>query len=919
MLTRQVAVFASFLLAYPTSAGASTAPKKRPDIILISIDTLRPDHTGCYGYRRPTTPNLDAFAKESVLFENAISAAPWTLPSHTSMFTSLYPNRHGLVQHPKPFFFWRNLKLAADIWSAEGWPGLIARFLKEPRIKPHKMDGHIMTLAEKLRQDGYRTAGFAAADTLDGSYGLSRGFDVYDNLPFRPAPEQNALALDWLGRSQGKPSFLFLHYYDAHGNFGRDVKQGARMGAYPVYDAPAEVRAMFDDGRRGRFDGSIKSLLKMHRGGGFAPEDIRTLNALYDAGIRNTDRHFGDFLARLKTMGLFKDSIILLTSDHGENLLAESGEILHHTGLSNILLHVVCILKPAGTEISPRRVPDLVRTIDYMPTLLEGAGASLEPGLRRQMQGLSLLGPLRSGRFPQPNAYSEVDITGYGFPPAKSIQDAQGWKLVYHPATHRTQLYDLRTDPLEKRDLTERDPDRSGLLLEDLMRHSGVMSPDTQPPNIVLVSIDNLRADHLGSYGYARNTSPRLDALAKRSTLFENHISPSAWTLPAHMSLFTSMYPSYHGLTMEADPWNLRRWTGTLSDGVAALRLRVLGRPVRYGPAFQLNRLRPGLRLLPEELKAAGYRTGAFVSGSFLSRRNGFDRGFDRFVNSPENTPAHRQNEAALGWLADKPGSPFFLFLHYYDLHHTLKSEGIPRAERYPYDCPGPSQKEFLSSLPGDFEARFTGMPPSRMQSVPPEERRWIVGLYDGCIKRVDSDLGQFLSGLKSLGLYDSTLLIVTADHGEEFWEHGSWGHGRQLFQELIHTPLLIKTPRQKDGLRVRSVTSGVDILPTLMEEAGLTPSPQLQAQMQGSGLHPLESERPVGPVFSERDYQSAARAVITPDGWKRIVSFEKRRTAMFDLINDPKEKNDLSPAHPDKLAELEELLYETFSGPIGH
>lgn len=477
MRARQAAFLGFLLAACPASAGASTSPKRRPDIILISIDTLRPDHTGCYGYRRPTTPHLDAFAKEAVLFENAISAAPWTLPSHTSMFTSLYPNRHGLVQHPKPFFFWKNLKIAADIWRAEGWPGLAARFLKEPRVKPHKMGGRVVTLAEKLRQEGYRTAGFAAADTLDGAYGFSRGFDVYDGLPFRTAPEQNALALDWLGRSVGKPSFLFLHYYDAHGNFGRDVKQGKRMGGYPVYDAPPEIRAMFDDGRRGRFDGSIKSLLEMRRGGGFAPEDVRALNALYDAGVRNTDRHLGDFLARLKTMGLYKDSIILLTSDHGEHLLDENGEILHHVGLSNTLLHVVCILKPAGGEFAPRRVPNLVRTIDYMPTLLEGAGASIEPGLRRQMQGLSLLGLLRSGRFPELSAYSEVDITGYGFPPVKSIQDARGWKLIYHPATQRTQLYQLRADPLEKHDLAEAHPDRAGRLLEDLMSCSRVMGP----------------------------------------------------------------------------------------------------------------------------------------------------------------------------------------------------------------------------------------------------------------------------------------------------------------------------------------------------------------------------------------------------------------------------------------------------------
>jgi arylsulfatase A-like enzyme len=917
-MARRAALLLTLLLSPPASAGQTPAAPRRPNIILISIDTLRPDHTGCYGYDRPTTPSLDAFAQDAVLFENAVSAAPWTLPSHSSIFTSLYPNRHGLVQRPKRFQLWKNLRIAAQTWRAEGWPGLTARFLKEPRVKPHRMNSHITTLAEALRRAGYRTAGFAACDNLDGAFGFSRGFEEYDVVPFRPAAQQNALALEWLKRRQGQPSFLFLHYYDAHGNFGREVAQGLRMGNYPVYDAPAETRRLFDDGRRGRFDGSIKTLLELQRSGRFTATDARALNAFYDAGVRSTDEALGRFLSRLKQLRLYDDSVILVTSDHGENLLDQDGEILHHTGLRNTLLRVVCLLKPAGSRGRPRRVRDLVRTIDYMPTLLDAAGVLQDAGLRRQMQGFSLLGPLRTGRFPGVSAYSEVDITGCGFPPTKAIQDSDGWKLVYHPAEHRTELYDLRADPAEKRNLAESHPGRAGRLLEELLRSSGVVQPDAVLPNIVLVSIDSLRADHLGCYGYGSRTSPHLDALADGATLFERHISPSAWTLPAHMSLLTGAYPSYHGLTMPAEPWNPRRWAGALQDALSAAWLRVRNRPVRYGPSFQARRLRPGLQTLPEALRAAGYRTGAFTACSFLTKRYGFARGFDRFVSNPEGTPAHRQNEAALAWLAEKRGPPFFLFLHYYDVHHTLKTEGSDRRDKYPYDCPGPFQKSFLPArLPADFDARLRGMDPARMRQVPPRERPWVAGLYDGCVRRMDEDFGGLLAGLQSLGAYDQTLLVVTSDHGEAFWDRGWWGHGQELFQELIHTPLLVKAPGQREPRRERRFSSGVDVLPIILDAAGVEPSPQLQAQMQGFAPRPPEESGLGNPVFSERDQKDAVRAVVSPDGWKLILDLTGNRRMLFDLSRDPGEKRDLSASQPARLAELEELLQETYSGPL--
>ncbi|OGR56453.1 MAG: hypothetical protein A2X36_04035 [Elusimicrobia bacterium GWA2_69_24] len=445
----------------------------QPDIILISLDTVRPDHAGCYGYRRPTTPNLDRFARDAVLFEDAVSAAPWTLPSHMSMFTSLYPHEHGMLQHPKAFSLRKNLRIVREVWQREGWPGLVARFLKEPRIQPRSLNRKAVTLPEILRQAGYRTAGFAAAETLDGRYGFAKGCDVYDNLPFRAGPEQNALALDWLKKAGGRPSFLFLHYYDAHGNFGRNIEDGKKMGAYPVYDAPPPHGGMFDDGQRGRFDGTIRSLLRLRRSGSHTATDLRTLIAQYDGGIHYADHSLGEFLRSLKELGRYDGALILVTSDHGEELL-ERGEVIHNDGLSNTLLHVLSVLKLPGAEAKGLRVRPLVRTVDYLPTLLAAAGLPTGPALQAQMRGVSLLSPIRAGRFPALTAYSEVDIQGSPAP-LKALRDPEGWKLLYNPSDHSARLYFLPKDPFERADLSEREPNRTGIMLEELLKLSGTL------------------------------------------------------------------------------------------------------------------------------------------------------------------------------------------------------------------------------------------------------------------------------------------------------------------------------------------------------------------------------------------------------------------------------------------------------------
>ncbi len=441
-------------------------------------------------------------------------------------------------------------------------------------------------------------------------------------------------------------------------------------------------------------------------------------------------------------------------------------------------------------------------------------------------------------------------------------------------------------------------------------------------PNIILVSIDSLRADHPGCYGGRRGISPSLDALARSAALFENHVSPSAWTMPSHMSLLTSRYPSFHGLTLHPRRGSLSGWLGSALDRVRDAWLRLRGEPPSPEPGVLGDRLRPGVRTLPEALRAAGYRTAAVVASQNLKAVFGFARGCDLFVENPERTPASEQNARALNWIAERPERPFFLFLHYNDLHHTLNAGEETPPGTLPYDCPGPDQRRYLPPLPEGFSPRLTpgNLNPSGDAALSRAEREWIKGLYAGCVRRVDSDLGELLDALRRQGLYEDTLLAVTADHGEEFWDHGRWGHGRSLRQELIRVPLWVKLPGQRQGRRVRTLTSGVDLMPTLLKAAG-GGSARLDAQMQGLPLQPLLEGRSLArtAVYAERDFPRSDRAALTSDGWKLLLQFDPRRRALFDLRRDPKERADLASRAPGKLAELEELLLDCYSAPPEH
>jgi arylsulfatase A-like enzyme len=319
-------------------------------------------------------------------------------------------------------------------------------------------------------------------------------------------------------------------------------------------------------------------------------------------------------------------------------------------------------------------------------------------------------------------------------------------------------------------------------------RDPGVESAGFKP-NIILISIDTLRADHLGCYGYERETTPSIDRLSQDSVLFSHTYSPTDSTLPSHMSMLTSLYPTNHGLV-------------TMPLG---------------GPQGESLSLDPAILTLSDLLRKEGYATSAFTGGAQVSSQFGFSKGFDFYQENKGsilNDTAESLSEKTSEWLLMNQDKKFFLFLHTYQVHA-------------PYTPPSPYDDSFLSKNAKWKEADIIKILASRQgkySQLTQDERENLIALYDGEIKYTDEQFIQpLISQLKKLNLYDQSMIIFTADHGEEFYEHKGWEHSHSVYNENIHVPLIIKFPYSKHrGKKVESTARITDILPTILEEVGI-------------------------------------------------------------------------------------------------
>lgn len=423
-------------------------------------------------------------------------------------------------------------------------------------------------------------------------------------------------------------------------------------------------------------------------------------------------------------------------------------------------------------------------------------------------------------------------------------------------------------------------------------RWASTPSPAPQaPPNVLLVSIDSLRADRVHAMGNPHETSPTIHALARDGVLFRNAVSSSSWTIPAHMTLLTGMLPGEHGVI--APTRQLREDVVTLAD------------------AFRVN----------------GYATAGFVSGPTVRGVYGFAQGFETYDDDTIVAPNRLLSqkgitsptiaELASGWLerwhASDERKPFFLFLHWWDVH-------------YDYEPPPPYDRMFDPDYRGTITSDGFEMNPAIHAGMPEEDLQHLLALYDGELRFTDEHIGRVIALLDRLGVLDDTLVVVTADHGDEFFEHGGKGHGHTLFEEVVHIPLVIRYPRRVPaGQVVERQVRLVDVAPTVLGLVGVTPPPGFGSRTSfpdvgGRDLTPwiTDPERigdlPDLPAILE--LRKGLIAVRTNEH-KLIVHLKNHHPPyLFDLVADRAETKNLASDDPSSpTADVQARLMELVTG----
>lgn len=424
---------------------------------------------------------------------------------------------------------------------------------------------------------------------------------------------------------------------------------------------------------------------------------------------------------------------------------------------------------------------------------------------------------------------------------------------------------------------------QGGFWLREELAVSRLPQANPVAPNIVVIVVDALRADHLSSYGYERQTTPNIDRLASEGILFENAIATSSWTPPSHASLFTGRYVYEHGADLK--PLDYRYPT------------------------------------IAEDIQKLGYRTGAFL-GNYenLNRTVGLARGFQRYedyyqslgsmVNNTllghliiyeglhrvfgMDNPVGRKlasqiNDSTLDWIDRHPENPFFIFINYFDTHD-------------PYTPPQPYRSKFSSvKNPGGLINSYWDEDHIYILSSP-EQLQEEIDAYDGAIAYVDDKISQFIEGLQKRGLTENTIVIILSDHGESFGEHGLLHHHNSLYREMIHVPLIFWGPEQlPGGLRITQPVSIAAIPATVLNlvmdsEQSIFPLESLSKLWEQPGMNsewpdPIAEVTQVDWVADQHLTKYGDIKSVISSAW-HYIQHEQIGEELFDWVNDPDELN---------------------------
>ena len=402
-------------------------------------------------------------------------------------------------------------------------------------------------------------------------------------------------------------------------------------------------------------------------------------------------------------------------------------------------------------------------------------------------------------------------------------------------------------------------------------------------PNVVIIAVDALRPDDLGCYGCERPTSPNIDSLARQGVLFENVISQAPWTTPSFGTIFTSLYPSQHGSTSI------------------------------------YNMVRPTVPTLATILRDAGYATGAVVNAPALSPEFGISRGFDHYdIAEVGSRDATGTTLAALDWIDQLADSSFLVFIHYFDVH-------LPYAPPAPYDTLfDPGYRGTVGSVfDADAYAADREELLARMRQWSADDRRHVRSLYDGELAFTDTAIGALLDGLGERGLRRKTLVILLSDHGEEFFEHGAFGHGHSLFREVLRVPLIFSLPGTlPEGVCLGTQVRLLDVTPTILDLLGVSPG----VHFEGMSLLPLAGGQagqaaPSGAIlppdvaFSEAVRLGPDQKSLTTPDLKVIHNVDSGSTLVFDLVRDRGETSNVADSQAGRAGDAVRTIYETLFG----
>ena len=434
-------------------------------------------------------------------------------------------------------------------------------------------------------------------------------------------------------------------------------------------------------------------------------------------------------------------------------------------------------------------------------------------------------------------------------------------------------------------------------LAADPRLQSHCATPEQNPPppsrRVVLVVIDALRADGLGLYGYDRPTSPKLDRLANESIVFERFYAASPWTAPSFGTILTGVSPSIHKIG-----WRLYNKASERREG-SPDTMRVGG--------IHITNLRSTIKTLPELLGAVP--TAAIVNNAFLHPDVGLTRHFDHydlvipygkkkgFARPDGVRDARETTDASIAWLEDHREGDFFIMIHYFDPHVAYAPP-----ERYrEIFTPNPTKR---------FATKFTDTRRARNGELKlsSRERQQIRGLYDGEVRYVDDQIAALVDAMRRLDMLDDTWLIVTADHGEEHFDHGGFDHGHRYEDEVTRVPLIIRPPGGQwcAGSRVSASASHVDLMPSVLEWFGHARHPQLE----GRPLQALITgdEKKHRPAFMEYNLFQGQQCALFDGRFKLVVNIKNGKRYMYDIALDPLEKKKLGKDHP-RFKQLNEKL----------